>query len=277
MGRPRSFEAAACAAVLLAVPTSTEGQSDREQWLEGCRRSSTPQRVRHCEVRDVPTQTVGRLEVDPGRNGGMSISGSDRSQVSVEARIQTEASTLEEARARARALTIRSSNGTIRADFPAGESSSSVIFVISAPHRTNVIAKAQNGPVAISAIEGEVSANVVNGPLALRDLAGDVRAHTVNGPLSVTLGGSGWRGRGIEATAENGPVILTMPESYAADLTTGTVNGPLIINFPLIREPSRNQRMIKTRIGSGGPQVHVTTVNGPAVVRVRNDQRTRTM
>jgi hypothetical protein len=259
---------AACVAAATAA-SSVHAQSSAAEWLENCLRRSGANREVHCEVRQLPAPAAGRLDVDPGRNGGISVHGADVQTVAVEARIRAEGQTAAEARARAQALGFSTAGGVVRVHDSGGPGSASVVFAITTPRQTNLTARAQNGPVAVDGIEGTIDVSVVNGPLSLRNLGGDVRARTVNGPLAVSLNGTTWRGRGMEATAENGPVSLSIPEGYSAELTAGTVNGPLAGNFDMVSTGDRQrQRMIQTRLGDGGPPVHVSTRNGPAVINV---------
>ena len=55
---------------------------------------------------------------------------------------------------------------------------------------------------------------------------------------------------------------------YNAELETGTVNGPMSIDFPMtVTLQGRIGRSLTTTLGSGGPPVRVTTQNGPLTVR----------
>ena len=56
-------------------------------------------RASHCEIREYTLADTGRLNVDAGTNGGVRVTGADRSNVLVRARVQTNATTPEEAKA----------------------------------------------------------------------------------------------------------------------------------------------------------------------------------
>jgi DUF4097 and DUF4098 domain-containing protein YvlB len=93
-------------------------------------------------------------------------------------------------------------------------------------------------------------------------------ARATNGPLSVKLTGDRWRGAGLDAQTVNGPVRLEIPEGYSAELEVATTHGPVDIDFPVTLQgthPGQPQHF-KTRLGSGGAPIKVTTTNGPLSV-----------
>ena len=107
-----------------------------------------------------------------------------------------------------------------------------------------------------------------NGPIRLRDVGGDVVARTQNGPLTVELSGTQWVGQGLDAETVNGPVTLTVPSDYNATLETGTVNGPFTSDVPIVMTiRGRVGRPFTGTLGQGGPPIRVVTVNGPVRIR----------
>ena len=69
----------------------------------------------------------------------------------------------------------------------------------------------------------------------------------------------------------NGPVTLEVPADYSAKLETGTVHGPIDVDFPLtVTLGSGRMRRFNATLGSGGPTVRVVTTNGPSAVLTRN-------
>jgi hypothetical protein len=62
----------------------------------------------------------------------------------------------------------------------------------------------------------------------------------------------------------NGGVRMSLPDGYNAELSAETTNGGLDIDFPVVvrgRLSGVNRRIVTT-LGSGGPRLHVRTVNG---------------
>ena len=53
----------------------------------------------------------------------------------------------------------------------------------------------------------------------------------------------------------------------AVDLETGTVNGPMEINFPITVQGRIDPRHLSMDIGGGGPPIRVVTTNGPVSIR----------
>jgi hypothetical protein len=65
-------------------------------------------------------------------------------------------------------------------------------------------------------------------------------------------------------------VTLAIPERYSAKLETGTVNGPMSVDFPMtVTIQGRLSQNLSTTLGSGGAPVRVVTTNGPLVIRRR--------
>jgi len=279
---PTLVRPAAVAAVfllpLLAPPAEAQRRDrdrDRRTWAERCEDGDWgDDRARHCETRALGIRgaaLAGRsLRVDGGGNGGVEIEGWDRDSVDVRANIGVTASTEEEAREIARAVTVEIKDGAITADGPASRRRASwwVSFEIRVPRATNLEVETSNGPLGVAGVRGRMDLRTSNGPLTLHDVSGDVRGRTSNGPLHVTLSGTRWEGEGLDASTSNGPATLIVPDGYAAHLVTGTVNGPIHVDFPVTVQ-GRIDRRIETDIGGGGKTIRVMTTNGPLEVRRR--------
>jgi hypothetical protein len=242
-----------------------------EGWIERCRENGDRRRAQFCEERTSgwhasPGQSI---TVDAGPNGGVSVSGWDLDSVQVIARLHAQAYSDEDARALAGRVRIVAEHGNIRAEGPSnrGRESWWVSYEISVPNRTDLSLDTENGPVSVEDVSGTMRLTAQNGPLTLERVAGDVRAHAQNGPLAVTLEGLRWQGAGLDASTQNGPLVLTIPEGYNANLEAGTVNGPMSVDFPITLQGRIGGRRITTTLGQGGPTVRVVTTNGPAILR----------
>ncbi|HSM16280.1 MAG TPA: hypothetical protein VK845_04680, partial [Gemmatimonadales bacterium] len=66
---------------------------------------------------------------------------------------------------------------------------------------------------------------------------------------------------GLDAQTRNGGVSLTMPDGYSARLETGTTNGGLEIDFPVMVQGRVTKRLSVT-LGDGGPPIRAMTTNG---------------
>jgi DUF4097 and DUF4098 domain-containing protein YvlB len=256
------------ALTLVAGSARLGAQSD---WIRNCERGNHDDRERHCEARESRIQARATVTVDAGQNGGVSIEGWDQSDILVEARIQTWASTEREAREIARDIRV-STSGTISATGPSTSgnrrSGWAVSYKIFVPRRTSLSVETHNGPISVEDVAGRMALRAHNGPLNLHGVSGDVNGRTQNGPINVTLAGSRWSGAGLDVETVNGPVNLRVPRNYSAELETGTVNGP--INFDLeqpIPVRGRITRVIRSTLGSGGAPIRAVTTNGPVVLR----------
>ncbi|HMG18032.1 MAG TPA: hypothetical protein VK573_04860 [Gemmatimonadales bacterium] len=269
------------AVAALTLPSATlKAQDSDDEWLDDCRYDSRRHdswrdtRARHCEIRETGIRVRGRsgaLTVDPGRNGGVQVVGWDRDSIGVTARIQVNARTEDDAQAIARDIRIEAAGSTVRAagPEPTGRNQSwSVSFVVQVPRRTDLSIATENGPLTVRDVTGRMELSTQNGPLALMGVAGDVHARAQNGPLVVKLTGSRWDGAGLDAETHNGPADLRIPEGYNAKLDFGTVNGPMMVGFPLtVTINGRLTDRISTTLGEGGAPIRVMTTNGPMTVR----------
>jgi Putative adhesin len=217
-----------------------------------------------CEVRQalLPPPN-GVVAVDASPNGAVQAAGWDRTEIRVRAKIVVRAATEVEARQLAAAVSL-SGSSPYRAQGPANRpgNSWSASFDVSVPHHSDLKLTSVNGPVAVADVEGQLELDTENGPLSVSGAAGSVKGRTSNGPLSVRLTGSSWSGEGLDVTTTNGPVTLTIPQGYDAQLETGTANGPVNLGFPLTVSGSL-KRDIRTTLGNGGALVRVRTTNGP--------------
>ena len=276
MPSSQMIRALAPAALLLAVAaTSLAAQRirDDDHWSDRCREDDWGgnSRAHYCEIRETGFRAGGALSLDPGGNGAIRVVGWDRDSVAVTAKVQTQARGDDAARALAQRITISTSGGVIRAEGPGteGRENWSVSFTVMVPRHTDLTAETVNGPISVEQVTGHMELRAVNGPVTLEAVGGDVHARTANGPLTVALEGAKWNGVGLDGETQNGPVELSVPAGYAAHLRTGTVNGPMDIDFPFTVQGRFNGRSIETDLNGGGPTVRVVTTNGPLTVRRR--------
>lgn len=224
-------------------------------------------RATWCEVREATEPASGLVSVDASPNGGVKATGWDRPEVRWRAMVVAAAET--EAEAREMVAQVRIETGsTLRAEGPAthGEAHWWVSFDLKVPHRSDLKLTSVNGPLSVADVHGKVDLDTKNGPLSLARAGGSVHGRTANGPLTVELTGTAWAGEGLDMATVNGPVVLTVPDGYNAQLETGTANGPVNLGFPLLVQGNL-KRNITATLGDGGPSVRVKTTNGPLNVR----------
>jgi len=253
----------------LAVSTSSapllaqlQDNSEKQMTCENGNQDSD--QPRHCEIREQGLPSMGRLNIDAGRNGGVAVKGWVRSDVLVRARVEASGDTATAAATMASRVSIDSSGGQVKAIGPesADNSGWSVSYEIFVPQTTDLTINAHNGGITISDVRGQIHFDGNNGGVHLKRVAGDVSGATVNGGVQVELTGAMWEGRQLEVSTHNGGVTVTMPSYYSAHVQAETGSGRIQSDFPLAMEASARPKKVDLNLGSGGPLIHITTVNG---------------
>ena len=213
----------------------------------------------------------GTWQIDCGENGSVKLLAWDKEEVLICAQVTAwTKSGKGHPEEIVRAVRIETDGDRLHAAGPSQSNSArwGVSYKIYAPRRVDLDIEAANGGIAVEGIYGRMNLRSVNGPIAVRDVGGDVRGRTANGPVTAHLSGSRWKGAGLDLETSNGPVQLSVPKGFSAELETGTQNGPMQVGFPVSMQEGSNGR-ISTVLGSGGPPVRVVTTNGPAVLARR--------
>jgi DUF4097 and DUF4098 domain-containing protein YvlB len=221
-------------------------------------------KVSYKETREMTMNAGSLLNVDGQRNGGIQIKGENRSDVLIRACVQTTGATEQEAQTIAKNIRIETSPN-VRAENAPDDGIWGVSYEILVPRSTNLKLTALNGGISISGVEGTMEFQTQNGGISLSNVAGDVKGKTKNGGVSVALSGSSWKGSGLDVETTNGGVHLSIPETYAARIETGTVNGGFKSDIAALNI-ERNERTravrLNTEINGGGAPVRVVTTNG---------------
>lgn len=253
----------------LGIPCLRAQTSD-QRWLNDCQENGNEDAETYCDVKVYHLSPRSSLSVNAGLNGGVEVVAWDQSDIEVHARIQSNGTSMDRAKEQAERISIDTAGTVLRAAGPSSnrEHGWAVSFLVMVPRHMDLDASAHNGPLAVRNLSGTINLDVVNGPLDLTALSGDVTARAENGPLSVSLTGDHWMGKGLDAETRNGPVTIRIPRGYSAELETGTINGPLDVQFPLtVTLQGRVPRRLRTTLGDGGAPVRVVTTNGPASIQ----------
>ena len=256
--------------VLIAALLALAGVSVLAQGSKGgslsCRDNNwyNDRLVGNCEIRE---QTLapsgGTIAIDGRQNGGVSVKGWDQHQVLVRARVQTGATTQDEAVALGRQIRIETSGAKIFANGPESRKNYhwDVSYEVFVPRRADLSLETQNGGISIADVNGKIDFNALNGGVVLKRVGGDVRGSTTNGGLIIELAGDRWDGQSLDVSTTNGGVIMSIPENYSANLQTGTVNGSVNVDFPVTVQ-GRISKQVALNLGSGGALVKAMTTNG---------------
>lgn len=252
--------AAALAVVFLGLPVLAKDFCDNYNHNGG--------KVSASDLREITVPATGSLEVDGGKNGGISVRGENRSDVLVRACVRAWAGSDAEAKNLVDTTRIETSP-VVRAVQASEKSNTSVSFEVLVPIQTNLKLSAHNGGISISTVDGTMEFSTTNGGVKLANVAGDVKGRTTNGGVKVELTGMAWRGNGLDVETTNGGVKLSLPANYAANIEAGTVNGGFKSDFPelQIEKDDSNKyyqrnKNVSASLNGGGALIRVKTTNG---------------
>jgi hypothetical protein len=217
----------------------------------------------HCEIKEQTVPAGGPINVDAGRNGGVSVKGWDRGEILIRTRVQTSAPSQAEADELAKQIQIETNGLHIQAEGPGDRKDFywSVSYELFVPRQSDLQLESHNGGISISDVHGKIEFNATNGGVSLLRVGGNVHGGTTNGGLNVELSGDRWDGEELDVKTTNGGVSMSVPENYSAHLETGTVNGSVSVDFPVTVQ-GRITKEISVNLGAGGPTVRAMTTNG---------------
>lgn len=137
------------------------------------------------------------------------------------------------------------------------------------------------GKVEATGTNGDFDIHNVNGSVELTDMGGTGNAGTVNGTVTASFTRLP---QGPEKfSTVNGKIILSYPKGLAADAKLSTMHGEMFTDFPVValaaspattersngRFVYRSDRASHVRIGNGGPEITLSTINGDVEIRQR--------
>lgn len=160
-------------------------------------------------------------------------------------------------------------------------------FDVQVPAGVDVVAKTvERGDVLVSGVGGRFEADNVNGDVTLEAVSGEGRARTVNGSIKAAFSRN--PGGGCTFGTINGQIDVSMRSGLGADLRFKTINGEVYTDFPYtLRDlppgeddapasgrPAhfhyRSRGEFAARIGSGGPELAFSTINGNILIHRRD-------
>lgn len=140
-----------------------------------------------------------------------------------------------------------------------------VEFTVRVPENLRFTARNVNGKVEAKGLGRYVDASSVNGSVEVAT-ASWAKVSSVNGTVRVRMGRADWPGS-LKISTVNGSVYLELPASLSADVHFRTVNGHFDSDFPLTVQGRFGRRSVDGRIGNGGRELDVDTVNGSVDLR----------
>jgi hypothetical protein len=135
----------------------------------------------------------------------------------------------------------------------------------------NVTARLANGPLSLSGVHGTVDVEATNGPVSFRDGSGDWTLRVTNGPLSARLTGPRWEGKGLVAETENGPLTVRLDPRFESGLrVSAAAHTPFRCRAAACAGARRtggdDSEERSLEIGSGQALVRLSTANGPVTI-----------
>jgi hypothetical protein len=164
------------------------------------------------------------------------------------------------------------------------ENHTNVKFTVRVPRSIKVGAHSVNGGVSVREVGAEVRANTVNGGVVVRNTNGPVRAGTVNGGVDVNTSAGPVSAETVNGNVDarmatlqgdedmdfktvNGSVSIYVPARFDARFRFDTVHGGIDSDFPLTISGKWGPRHASGTIGSGGRDIHASSVNGSIELR----------
>jgi len=233
------------------------------------------------------TKPEGPLSIESEVNGGVQVQGWDKDTYSVTVCKAADASSNEVERIFSQ-IKLSVENGRVSVSGPSEHDNWTVFLLVRAPRAANLALRANNGPLSIYDLDGKLEARAINGPISLQGFSGDadisavngpidlvgnsgkLRLHTENGPISVSLSGEAWKGSGLEADAQNGPLTLRVPKNYQSSLLVESDgHSPMSCQASFCNDARKTWDEDRRRIefGNAPAVIHLSTVNGPIAVK----------
>jgi hypothetical protein len=131
-----------------------------------------------------------------------------------------------------------------------------------------------NGSVKAAEIEGRGSVSGVNGKVELAQVGGINKISGING--SVSVGVTRLDQEGMRISGVNGRVDIQFTDDLNAEIHASGINGKVETDLPatsLLSEWSRSN--FKAKVGSGGPLISVSGVNGKVALKKRSGSQAR--
>jgi len=144
------------------------------------------------------------------------------------------------------------------------DNDTSVEFRVEVPAGVNLEVGTVNGEVDVRDLDGDVQASTVNGDVRVES-AGTVEASTVNGSIEARMGED--LKSDLSFATVNGSVTVELPAGANADVSASTVTGGMESDFPLTIQGRFSNRRMSGKIGNGGHELDMSTVNGTIILR----------
>jgi hypothetical protein len=140
-----------------------------------------------------------------------------------------------------------------------------VDFEVRVPRGVRFTGRTVNGSVRATGMTADVDATTVNGSVRV-STTGLAQASSVNGSLTVRMGRTNWNNV-LEFKTVNGGITIEMPKDLSTEVQASTVNGSLTSDWPMTVRGKWGPRHMNGRIGNGGRELALESVNGDIELR----------
>ncbi len=135
-----------------------------------------------------------------------------------------------------------------------------VHFMVRLPKNLRFVGQNVNGEVTAKGLGRFVRGESVNGSVRVSTSAW-AEAETINGSIEAKMGNAAWTGS-LTFKSVNGSVKVELPDDLSADVNFKSLNGRIKSDFPITVGGSFIGQTAKGRIGNGGRELAIETVNG---------------
>jgi hypothetical protein len=144
-----------------------------------------------------------------------------------------------------------------------------VRYHVKAPKGVLVNVTNTNGQIALTDLDGKVTAHTTNGGVTGKGLTGAVEARTTNGGVVLDFASVGKEP--ISAKTTNGGVSISLPQDAKADLSATWTNGGMQVSPDLkLDVVEKSKRRFEGRMNGGGPTIELHTTNGGIRLKSRS-------
>lgn len=142
------------------------------------------------------------------------------------------------------------------------------------PRKVDLEVHGINGSVKAAEIEGRGSVSGVNGNVELTQVGGINKISGINGSVWVSVAHLGEEGMKISGV--NGRVDVQFAMDLNAEIHASGINGKVETDLPATSLLSEwNRSNFKAKVGSGGPVISVSGVNGKVALKKRSGSQAR--
>lgn len=205
-------------------------------------------------------------------NGGVQIEGWDREQVEVHA---VKTALHEDQDPDSVHIDVQGDGDQLAVNtrYPQGSGVQvTVEYEIHVPYRLRFTAvQTVNGDVHLRGVSSKGYLDSVNGNIEVVESDGRFNARTTNGDVRLQLK-SLPDGEPVSLTTVNGSVVLSLPVNANADVRVVNRNGDFRSDLPLATLGAYESNRFDGRLGSGGGEIFMSTVNG--AIRLVNGRPT---